>query len=126
VDVVEQLRNVLEVLAPGGRYVCITPNRLGGPHDISKYFEETARGLHLKEYTLTELDRLFRSTGYDHVSICTSVGGSCFEVPAASVRPAEFLMSGLPYRMRRRVSGLPGISGMLLSAVVARKGGARR
>ena len=50
-DALEQLRSIYQVLAPGGVYVCITPNRLNGPHDISGYFADVATGLHLKEYT---------------------------------------------------------------------------
>jgi hypothetical protein len=29
---------------PSGVYVCITPNRLGGPHDISRNFDDVATG----------------------------------------------------------------------------------
>src|SRR6185503_12322595 len=49
-DAMDQLRNVYESLAPGGLYICITPNRLSGPHDVSQYFEDVATGFHLKEY----------------------------------------------------------------------------
>ena len=34
-DAVEQLANVYDALKPGGVYLCITPNRVSGPHDIS-------------------------------------------------------------------------------------------
>ncbi|HEY9660429.1 MAG TPA: class I SAM-dependent methyltransferase, partial [Allocoleopsis sp.] len=39
-DAVEQLQNIYRALAPGGIYICITPNRLSGPHDISHHFDE--------------------------------------------------------------------------------------
>ncbi|HEY5247114.1 MAG TPA: class I SAM-dependent methyltransferase, partial [Dermatophilaceae bacterium] len=35
-DAREQLENVYKALRPGGRYFCITPNRLNGPHDVSR------------------------------------------------------------------------------------------
>ena len=54
-DAVEQLRNIHQALAPGGVYICVTPNRLKGPHDVSKYFDTVATGFHLKEYTVSEL-----------------------------------------------------------------------
>ena len=54
-DAFEQLQNIYNVLTPGGIYICITPNRLSGPHDISKYFDTMASGFHLKEYTVSEL-----------------------------------------------------------------------
>src|ERR1700760_4675749 len=45
-DAFEQLRNILQALAPGARYICITPNRLTGPHDVSSHLdrERTRRG----------------------------------------------------------------------------------
>ena len=47
-DAFEQLRNIIRALAPGGRYVCITPNRLNGPHDVSSHFDREATGFHHK------------------------------------------------------------------------------
>src|SRR5713226_7362438 len=72
-DAVEQLRNIYAALAPGGTYICITPNRIVGPHDISKYFAEIRTGFHLKEYTSTELVDLFRDAGFSKAS--AYVGG---------------------------------------------------
>ena len=54
-DAVEQLRNIHRALKPGGVYVCVTPNRLYGPSDISAFFDDEARGFHLKEYSLDEI-----------------------------------------------------------------------
>ncbi|HEY9597222.1 MAG TPA: class I SAM-dependent methyltransferase, partial [Cyanophyceae cyanobacterium] len=67
-DAIEQVENIYKALTPNGSYLCITPNRLSGPHDISKYFDETATGFHLKEYTVTELYELFRAVGFSKVS----------------------------------------------------------
>jgi hypothetical protein len=47
------------VLRQNGTYLCVTPSRLNGPHDISKYFDDEATGLHIKEYTNAELQALF-------------------------------------------------------------------
>ncbi len=38
-DAYEQLVNIYNVLVHRGIYICITPNRLNGPHDISRYFD---------------------------------------------------------------------------------------
>ncbi|MGH8577478.1 MAG: class I SAM-dependent methyltransferase, partial [Gammaproteobacteria bacterium] len=53
-DLVQQLGSVRNVLRQNGIYLCVTPNRLNGPHDISKYFDDEATGLHIKEYTNAE------------------------------------------------------------------------
>lgn len=67
VDAFEQLKNIHKVLTKSGIYICITPNRLAGPHDISKYFDKVATGFHLKEYTNIELMKLFRKVGFSKV-----------------------------------------------------------
>jgi len=63
-DALLQLTNIYRALAPGGIYICITPNRLNGPHDISRYFDDVATGFHLREYTSTELIAMFRRVGF--------------------------------------------------------------
>jgi len=104
-DAVEQLRNIYKALAPGGHYLCITPNRLAGPHDISKYFDEIASGFHLKEYTAAELVELFRSVGFSKVRPFVGGRGSMRWVP---IRTYETILSRLPYSVRRRiVASLP-------------------
>ena len=52
-DALVQVRNVYKTLVPGGIYICITPHRFQGPHDISKYFDDISTGIHLKEYMRT-------------------------------------------------------------------------
>jgi SAM-dependent methyltransferase len=66
-DALEQLRDIHAALAPGGVYLCITPNRLSGPHDISGYFSSVPKGLHLREYANYEVFRIFRKAGFSHV-----------------------------------------------------------
>ena len=81
-DADEHLRNVRDSLAPGGRYICITPNRLYGPHDVSKYFDDVARGLHLKEYSGTDLMAQFRVAGYSSVRAYTIAQARRLDAPA--------------------------------------------
>lgn len=66
-DAYELLQNLYKTITPGGIYICITPNALNGPHDISKYFDDKPTGLHLKEYTVTELNNLFCKVGFTKV-----------------------------------------------------------
>jgi hypothetical protein len=81
-DPFEQLQNLHRALVPGGMYLCITPNRLSGPHDVPGVFDHTASGFHLKEYTVGELARIFRRVGLRKVrnafgkkgSLCPMLG----------------------------------------------------
>jgi ubiquinone/menaquinone biosynthesis C-methylase UbiE len=66
-DAEDQLVEILRSLKPGGKYLCITPNRLTGPHDISKFFDEVATCFHLREYGLEELTTLMRRAGFKDV-----------------------------------------------------------
>jgi len=103
-DAIEQLRNLYRALAPGGRYICITPNRLCGPHDISRHFSPVPVGFHLKEYTITELNAIFNSIGFSHVQVLLSV--ESFVLPwVLPVTPFLWIENGLtrlPRSLRKR------------------------
>ena len=99
-DALEQLRSIYDVLAPSGKYICITPNRLNGPHDISQYFDQFATGFHLKEYTTTELAAVFRSVGFSKVSTYTGGRGHYAAIPEISFELLERALSAFPWRLR--------------------------
>ncbi|MBZ0270147.1 class I SAM-dependent methyltransferase [bacterium] len=103
-DALEQLRNIYDALKPGGRYFCVTPNRTTGPHDISRFFEERAAGFHLKEYTIGELDHLFRDVGFRDVGLFVSTGANPRSIPTWPFRAAEGMLSPLPRGARIRIA----------------------
>lgn len=100
-DALEQLHNLSKALMPGGVYICITPNRLNGPHDVSMYFDEVATGFHLKEYTVTELERLFRAVNFSKVRVFVPIKGIRIFLPVFPVKLCEKILSLLPYRLRK-------------------------
>lgn len=111
-DAIEQVKNIYKALTPNGSYICITPNRLSGPHDISRYFDETATGFHLKEYTVTELYELFRAVGFSKVSWVKSKGKTYIEFPITPttlpiVRTIEAIIGALPFPLRRTIANTP-------------------
>jgi SAM-dependent methyltransferase len=99
-DVIEQLQEIHRVLKPGGCYYCITPNRLYGPSDISRGFDREATGLHLKEYTITDLLKLFRAAGFRKVWIERMIKGHRCPFPALPVRALESVLECLPWSVR--------------------------
>jgi SAM-dependent methyltransferase len=98
-DALEQLANIFNVLKPGGRYICLTPNQLTGPHDVSRYFDRQATGFHLREYTFGELVKLMRQVGFAKTSNLFRVGGRAVRMPFL-MGAAEAAMSLCPSPLR--------------------------
>jgi SAM-dependent methyltransferase len=120
-DALEQLGNIYRALAPGGVYVCLTPNRHTGPHDISRYFDGEAAGFHLKEYTAGELVALFREVGFRHVHYYLSRRGEHLRAPLAIARCLEATLALLPRSTRQRLVEAKLVRSLLDIRVVAIK-----
>lgn len=103
-DAMDQLQNIHRALAPRGVYICITPNRLSGPHDVSQYFDDVATGFHLKEYTLTELLRIFRDVGFRRFQVLVGARGSHALVPTSLPQTLEFLLEKAGGRFGRKAA----------------------
>jgi SAM-dependent methyltransferase len=120
-DAVEQLGNIFRALAPGGIYLCITPSRLNGPHDVSQYFDDIARGFHLKEYTFTELAELFRQTGFSSSRALVGISHRYFSMPLGLLRTLEVILGVLPARLRRFLGRLRLLQNFLFISLVGVK-----
>jgi SAM-dependent methyltransferase len=103
-DAFEQLRNIIRGLAPGGRYICITPNRLNGPHDVSSHYDRQATGFHIKEYTVTELTHLFRAAGFAKARAYAQTKGRVAPVPGPVVAGVEGVLDALPFGPQRQLA----------------------
>lgn len=100
-DAIEQLNNVKNVLVKGGKYICITPSRINGPHDVSRFFDKRATGFHLKEYTFTELKKVFRSAGFAKVQGYIGAKGTFLRLPFGMISFLEKSIGLLPKGLRR-------------------------
>lgn len=103
-DAMVQLANIHRALKPGGVYVCITPNRLYGPSDISAYFDDEARGFHLREYSVRELRQILQGAGFPRVQVFVGARGFFARCPAWLVEGLEHALEVLPVGLRRRVA----------------------
>lgn len=103
-DAAEQLESIYNALIPGGIYICITPNRLSGPHDVSKCFDEVATGFHLKEYTTVELISLFRKIGFSRVKVYLGAKGRYISFPVFPIVLYETLLDKFPCKLRKTVA----------------------
>lgn len=95
-DVEVQLANIYAALKPGGIYICRTPNRLSGPHDISGPYDDVATGFHLREYTIRETLELFRRAGFRRFGGFVLVRGRFYRHALAPLLPVEGLLAALP------------------------------
>ena len=109
-DALEQLQNIFKVLKPGGMYICSTPNRLAGPHDVSRYFDEVATGFHLREYCIFELVDLFEAVGFTKIKKFFTIRG----IPVSSVFMPVFLFSWLEIILDK----LPSSTGKMISRMI--------
>ena len=106
-DALLQLTNVVRAVRPGGVYICITPNRVSGPHDVSRGFDKVATGFHLREYTGREIRKMFLSAGFTHIDFYAGGRGHYIRIPAALGLPAETAFERLPMVVRRtKISAL--------------------
>ena len=120
-DAREQLVNIFRSLAPGGTYVCITPNRLYGPRDVSGYFDEIATGLHLREYSAREIREMLLGVGFERVDFYCGGRGWYARCPGWIVSGLEILLEALPAGVRKRVADTVPMRGFLGVRVAAIK-----
>jgi SAM-dependent methyltransferase len=104
-DALEHLSGVYTALVPGGRFICVTPNRLSGPWDVSRHFDDVARGFHLKEYTTSEVADVLRAVGFTVRLIATYKGRRVLPyVPEWPIRAFEVGLERLPRPLRHRIA----------------------
>jgi SAM-dependent methyltransferase len=104
-DAHTQLDGIFAALAPGGRYVCITPNRLSGPH----------------EYTVGELARLFREVGFRDLRVLIGARGRYAPFSPVPVVGLENALLRLSRRMRRRLAHTAPLPALLEIRLVGRR-----
>ena len=121
-DAIEQLRNIHRALKPGGVYLCVTPNRIYGPSDISAFFDDEARGFHLKEYTLGEMREIFARAGFPRTHVYVGARGLFLRCPSVLVRALERMLGAMPAPLRRKVADLKVFRALLGLRVAGIKG----
>ena len=120
-DAIDQLQNIYKALTPGGKYICSTPNRLSGPHDISKYFDKVSTGFHLKEYTVTELYKLFRKFGFSKISTYIGCKGNYVKFPLFLIILCEIILRILPFSLRKGIANTLPFKSLLGMMIVGTK-----
>jgi len=100
-DAIDQLKAIYNSLTPGGIYICTTPHRFGGPADVSRFFDETSKGFHLKEYTNCELKNLFVNAGFSKVYSSRRFANRLINISIWPAIIVESIIQPLPHKLRR-------------------------
>jgi SAM-dependent methyltransferase len=116
-----QLASIYRCLSPGGIYLCVTPNRLYGPSDVSAYFHRGATGLHLNEYSAREIRSLLRAAGFSAVRFYAGARGVFIPVPYAVLALVEAVLEKLPYRLTKLLADTGPLRALLGLRVAATK-----
>ena len=90
-DAIEQVKDIYRILKKGGKYICITPNGINGPHDISRFYGNELVGFHLKEYLPSELKKLFIANGFKRVRAYIIVKNKVFYLSIRLIRIVEIM-----------------------------------
>ena len=117
-DAKEQLKSIYRVLRKGGAYICITPNRISGPHDISRFFTDKPVGFHLREYSACDLRELFMSVGFSNIIAYAILKGRKVELPFFLVKTIEQMAEGMSINSRGKFLSLRPIQ-IIFNAVIA-------
>jgi len=120
-DARRQLEEIHRVLKPGGKYICITPSALSGPHDISFYFETSPQGFHIREYTNLDLTRLFSAVGFRNTACYVGGNKLVFRAPKLFVTALEKVLLSLPVRWQKRLARSPFLRPLVKVQVVGTK-----
>jgi len=100
-DAIVHLENVYKVLKINGVYICITPNKITGPHDISRHYDRIATCFHLREYTIFELSQIMKQVGFSKIRYVFGCKGIFYKIPLFPAIICEKFINYLPYKVQQ-------------------------
>lgn len=119
------LDQISRCLTPNGSMVVITPSKLTGPHDNTRFFRPPGvepEGFHMREYSLSDLQHLLSQAGFGHFMAMNSLPSiNCYwdtiseENFQTKIRMEPFI-ERLKWKLRK-----PLVDGLYFQALVCQK-----
>jgi SAM-dependent methyltransferase len=104
-DSILHLKNVYNLLEARGVYLILVPNKCGGPHDISREYDDFATCFHLNECTSFELIASLKEAGFSRVKLYVCASYKTIRVPISLVTMLENMILKISPKLRRWVMG---------------------
>jgi SAM-dependent methyltransferase len=121
-DIASILSAYHSFLKEKGKVVVITPHRLTGPHDISRYFSDDPEGFHLKEYTYRDMKSVLKAGGFKKIK--GYVGYSKWGYVSVNINLlilAEKIYGVFPKPFRKKIRGSSVIFNFFGLKIIATK-----
>lgn len=103
-DIYDHLREIYRTVKPKGVFIFQTPNRLSGPHDISRNYDDIATGFHLKEYTCEELIKILKEIGFNKFNFYIFYKGLYSFFPITFIIYLERFLKKLPKQLSKEIA----------------------
>lgn len=103
-DCVLHIKNVYTMLEDGGVYLAAIPNKCGGPHDVSRDFDDFATCFHLNECTSSEIINIFLNAGFKKVRLYLCASYKTVRIPILAARIVEDILLKLPANIRKSLT----------------------
>ena len=114
-DLLAHFQSTRSILADDGKYIFTTPHKFMGPSDISKVFKcDKPSGMHLKEYSYTELRNLLIKSRFKEIEAVWNIPGKINRIFTSPFKPycscfllsylcaVERIISFMPHQFMRR------------------------
>jgi SAM-dependent methyltransferase len=114
-DIIIHFQSVFEVLKDDGKYIFRTPHVHQGPSDISEVFGcNRSMGMHLKEYTFTEINKSLHLAGFKNIGAVLRIPNRVQNIFKRTINPrvsnrylnylmiVESIIAIIPYQKVRR------------------------
>lgn len=111
-----------KMLKPGGHYISVISNSSIEPSDISRYFTDgPAEGLHIKEYSHSDVVKIFKKAGFRKFGVLFKVMGRWIRIPIFFHIILDKLLTSLPKKLHSKIKQISRVRTLFTIRLIATK-----